>query len=269
MNELRNVLRMRKLDANNGLKLIRSAREFLAWLLVLYQQKIEVIGLDTEFQVLKVVPLKGKNKNWQDMENLAPLLLTLVARINTDQGVKYHGCAIDVGKLADQVLRGSLSSFFNGPYIFSCHWWRAEFSVLQKLGLPLPREIHDSFHAERYMTLGKGHPKNTDQGLQSDTEEENLGDYKQHSGGLSLVALCSRYGVRHKLEHRKQALVERFSAWGDTDEFMAEDLEYAIEDARVSADLYHYQMHAMVDSGDAYPYVRLYSKANAIMTEMS
>ncbi|MBF0243896.1 MAG: hypothetical protein HQL31_01315 [Planctomycetes bacterium] len=252
--------------------LIKTAKDFVRWILPLTQNRVQVIGFDTEYAVPTTVPLKGSGKDWQDFTDLRPIVLSLCANIHVDGELRKHACCVFVWKGGeDPQLIPTLGAFFRQPFVFACHWQRAEYSALDCLGLRRPQYVYDTYLAERVLTLGLNNfgKDETSRGRPDEWDGTDDSNDKGHDGGLKLLNLCTRYGITHGHSEGKQDLVLRFASWTDQNVLGQEEVRYAIEDARVCADIYPLQLREMIDSGSIYPYISMYGPAASLLTEMS
>ena len=206
-------------------RLVASGKEAGEVVTCMLQQKMAVVGLDTEY-----MQNPGGEIRLRTVQ-LAPAVLR-GGGLDIWRGVVFDtGCA---------EVREALSTLLRQPWRFVVHYARAEFESLTAAGLPVPRDLFDTHLAARLCTLGS---PDWHDFLESDIEI--IGDYecaaaresaqKEQESTLSLLGLCQRFGVEHRFADRKAQMQERFASGTALDEQM---VGYAAEDALVVATLY-------------------------------
>lgn len=204
-----------------------AAREAVSCLL---QQRIGWVGLDTEY----VSPQESRDPLAVNLRTVQ-----LAPAIPCDGGLEiWRGLVFLVGERPE--VREPLAKLLRQPWRFVAHYARAEIESLTAAGLPIPTNIFDTHLAIRLCTLG--HPDWHDflnPNLQIigeyDIIEAHTAAKEVQAKELSLLGLCSRFGVVHRFADRKDEMQMRFA---DGQPLDSEMVAYAAEDARVAASLY-------------------------------
>lgn len=247
---------------------VSSPHEFLEWTVPLYQYSVPVIGFDTEYGIGREVPMRGKDRVYQDYKSLIPHSIQFNAKCCGEEGTFDHSVFVKIGNVeANSVLIRCLDKFLREPFTFSCHWQTAESSCLDALGLAMPRNIHDSYAAERFMTIGMDQrsAKPKEEGDSDEFEAQRV----KKKVDLSLTAVAEKYGVKHAYAEEKASIQKKFASADLLTDLTERDISYAIEDARVSSEVYGPQTMELMQRGQLYPFVRFYGSACSVLTEMS
>ena len=206
-------------------RLVASGREAGEVAACILQQKVALVGLDTEF-----MQDPGGDIRLRTVQ-LAPVVVR-------DGGLDiWRGVVFDMDCTE---VRGALSRLLRQPWRFVVHSARAEHESLTAADLPVPRDLFDTHLATRLCTLGSPDWHDfleLDLDIIGDAEcaDARAAALEEQERTLSLLGLCQRFGVEHRFADRKVQMQERFAGGIPLDEKM---VGYAAEDARVAAALY-------------------------------
>jgi DNA polymerase-1 len=144
-----------------------------------------------------------------------------------------------------------LDGLFNLPVPFAAHFVQAELFCLWKLGLAVPDQVWDTWAAERALLLGLYHARYAAEKPADELEEARAKERAEEdvASSCSLIASCSRRGIRHPFAGDKARLQESFLTHAADRPFSREQIEYAAADAVTAAHLYPVQVQVAVAQG--------------------
>jgi DNA polymerase-1 len=213
------------------------------------QRPLAFIGFDTEFRYDRPGVVVSKHKTAYDPSSIRPFLLALaLAEPDDPDRLTFYRFVVDL-RVPD--VLPALADLLRLPCCFVGHYTHAELLCLFKLGLPEPRQLWDTWVAEKARYLGQNHKNykskpGADEGEQTraaaELEEEDAFSY-------GLVSTCRRYGVPYPFAGDKDRLQRSFLDHPADAPFSREQLEYAAADAISAASLYLPQVTAATLAG--------------------
>lgn len=204
-----------------------------------------LLAIDTEFRFRIKKYLKTKldgtpranSKEWVDIKSIEPLLLSIAAVVG-------NYLIVYVVDLRVEGVAAPIQRLMNSGTKISVHYLKAEHHCLRTMGVSLPENVYDTWLAAMALNLGKYHHRYSSEEAESDEEtsksKEDAEKAKSHFS--SLIGVCNLYGIKHRFEVSKDRLRRSFDKMKSHQEFTAEQISYAAEDAIVTAQVTPKQM---------------------------
>jgi len=246
---------------------VTSATEAQLMVQVAYESPVSVIGVDTEYRYGADAPvILSKKQEWWDRRSIRPFCISLAILSDAD----LFRFVVDVRQPA---VISAVQRLFDLPVRFCAHSAGGDLAAWWSLGLREPRELWDTYVAERALSLGqaprsatKRHHSN---GSGDKQREEAAGDME--AARLTLHATASRHGVtvssqqfQQKPDFQSGFLTKPFDA-----PLTGEESAYAAADAQLTAEIYLPQRAACDQAGITPTLDRIVMAWNVTAAEMT
>ena len=213
------------------------------------QRPVSFVGFDFEYKFGRP-PVMIRGQERYDISSIQPLLLSLAFAEEMPGGQpRLLSCVIDL--TTDEDILPLIAEILSLPIPFVGHAIKRDLFCLEQLGLPISREVWDTFIFEKAIQLGSNHWKyrapRTGDLVERISTKEDLRQEEEFS--LSLVATCRRHSIPLSLEVQKSDLQRSFLDHPEGKSFSEEQLHYAAEDAQAVAQLYLRQTAGALQQG--------------------
>lgn len=201
------------------------------------RMRVVAIGFDSEYR-FGMADEGELDNGWQDPTRIAPVAVGLAVLVRADDGrvvaVRY---AVDVRK---RDTLHDLAQVLRFPALFVSHFFKAEFTVVQALSLPWPRNTVCTWLAARLLSLGRFHSRYEDPSPVDDSAEMAADGKasKKRIHCASLLALVQKYAVRYPFSGNKNAMRHRLMNFAEDENLTMEDARYVTADAYAAANLW-------------------------------
>jgi DNA polymerase-1 len=234
------------------INLVDSVAPATAMAQLVLERPISHIGWDTEFRFTRPgVVIDAKNTVY-DVRSVQPLLLSLAAAEQYNGGLRLYRFVVDVRRA--EVLDAT-RKIFSLPVPFVGHYSHVDLPALWQLGLDEPRELWDTWAAQKVHCNGLySKKKNTDVIAQISAEGAQEEDEQIRN---KLVSVCRRHGIPYPMAHDKERLQKSFLTHPYEAPFTKEQIKYASLDAEATAKLYLPQVMEAALSGDLQHLVKI------------
>ncbi len=212
------------------------------------QLPLSHIGIDTEFRYDRPGFRLDAKTTIHDVRSVRPLLLSLTLVEVAEERQQLYTFAVDL-RLSDVVE--AIAPLFQLPVPFVGHYLQVEWFCLWQLGIEPPRQVWDTFIAEKARYLGLDHKSNHQKSNANEIEEIRAKEAAEEAAlcRLDLVTSCRRYGIDYRMAANKKRLQQSFLDHALGSPFSAEQIAYAAEDAIAAASLYLPQVMAAAQAG--------------------
>jgi DNA polymerase I-like protein with 3'-5' exonuclease and polymerase domains len=211
-----------------------------AWAERLHQEKVSLLGVDTEFTFDRLaIPLPG-GKEFVDVASLRPQVCTVVAWCAATPGPVTSAPLIRLlFDLRRPEVHAGLKAVFDLHVPWVAHAAKAEFHCLHACGIEPPEHLLvDTYVTAACLHMGRFHKKTREAGHDDDPGEARRREEKR-AHITSLVGQCEHYRLGYPYDKAtKDVLRQRFSRLGPNDPLDGDLIAYAVSDAEYALRLY-------------------------------
>jgi DNA polymerase I-like protein with 3'-5' exonuclease and polymerase domains len=221
-------------------QVVTTAADAEAWAERLHQEKVSLLGVDTEFTFDRpAVPLPG-GKEFLDVASLRPQVCTVAAWC---AAATTPAPAAPLIRLLFDLRRSEvypgLRAVFDLHVPWVAHAAKAEFHCLSACGIePAEHLLIDTYVTAACLHMGRFHKKHREADPGDDPGEARRREEKR-AHITSLVGQCEHYGLGYPFDKgTKDALRQRFCRLGPDDPLDGDMIAYAISDAEYALRLH-------------------------------